>query len=249
MSGRHRKHAHLSLKITGGLVAGAALASTFAMSAHADTPAQPALAAKAAALPQMPVPETGSMTTAGKPAGTVVKPGAKAAAPAAQKAAEVTAAQMIAKAKSQLGQKEDGKGETKFAHWYSKTSRAAETIARDGGDRKGYLKASWCDMFVSWTASEVGAQSIVGQDAWTVAHAKWFKANGKWGTTPKAGAIVFFDWGGSKSLDAIEHVGIVTGTSNGKINTIEGNTGNRVQLKTRSAGQIVGYGYPDYKAS
>src|SRR5689334_5848091 len=158
MSGRHRKHAHLSLKITGGLVAGAALASTFAMSAHADGPAEPALAAKAAALPQMPVPETGSMTTAGKPAEAAVKPAAKPASQ--QKAAEVTAAQMIAKAKSQLGQKEDGRGETKFAHWYSQTSRAAETIARDGGDRKGYLKASWCDMFVSWTASQVGAQSI-----------------------------------------------------------------------------------------
>jgi hypothetical protein len=104
-------------------------------------------------------------------------------------------------------------------------------------------------MFVSWVASHSGAKtaSAVGQDAWTIAHAKWFKAHGKWGSTPKPGAVVFFDWDGGKSLDDIDHVGyVVSKGSNGKINTIEGNTGNAVMKRVRSSNQIVGYGYPDY---
>ncbi|GAB3664346.1 hypothetical protein GCM10027589_28360 [Actinocorallia lasiicapitis] len=241
MSGLHRKSAHLSLKIAGGLLAGAAAVSTFAVSA-ANADEKPAGSAQAIALPQYPFPEAilsgGTVADAEKAAVSEQKK--------AEKAATATAADMIAKAKSQLGHSEDRKGHTKFSEWYSKTDRAGETISRDGGSRKGYLAAQWCDMFVSWTASQVGAADTVGQDAWTVAHAKWFKANGKWSNTPKPGAIVFFDWKGSKRLDAIDHVGIVEKAKNGKVYTVEGNTSNKVQTHVRKPGQIVGYGIPDY---
>lgn len=263
MTGLHRTHNKLSLKIAGGLIAGSALAGVFGMSASADTPksAQSVLNSNVAALPQMPVPASGSMTTDGKAADKAAE---KAAEKAADKAADKTvgkgpakaestekkkrptAQQMIAEAKTQLGQRENANGETKFAEWYSNTDRALETIKRDGGARKAYRDANWCDMFVSWVADRVGAADTVGQDAWTVAHAEWFKDNDKWGTKPKTGAIVFFDWGGSKDISDIQHVGIVTGVKDGKINTIEGNTENKVELRTRSASQIVGYGYPEY---
>ncbi|WP_344844298.1 hypothetical protein [Nonomuraea dietziae] len=48
-----------------------------------------------------------------------------------------------------------------------------------------------------------GARPQVGWDAYTVAHAKWFKSNERWGTTPKPGAVVFFSWSGSKSISSI----------------------------------------------
>jgi hypothetical protein len=192
--------------------------------------------------------------------------GAKAAqAPAASKpaakpnpaqAAQLQAAQhlasaqdVIALAEKQVGTKESGSGQTKFSQWYSRTPRAQETIDRDGGSRKAYLDASWCDMFVSWVASQSGGKtaSTVGQDAWTIAHAKWFKAHGRWGSTPKPGAVVFFDWNGGHSIDGIDHVGYVASVgSHGNINTVEGNTDNAVHRRVRSSDQVVGYGYPDY---
>jgi surface antigen len=58
---------------------------------------------------------------------------------------------------------------------------------------------------------------------------------------------VFFSWSGSKSLDAIDHVGMVMkANSDGSIQTIEGNTDNAVKIRTRDTSSVVGYGYPEY---
>ncbi|NUS02633.1 MAG: CHAP domain-containing protein, partial [Nonomuraea sp.] len=63
----------------------------------------------------------------------------------------VTAAQVLATAKAQVGTSEnDNGGGTKFQQWYASSPRAAETVARDGGSRQDYLNAAWCSMFVSW---------------------------------------------------------------------------------------------------
>jgi hypothetical protein len=279
MTGRHRKQTQWTLRIGGAAVAGVALTSTFALAAQAASAATPAentaphavsteapqagQNSKFLALAQTPVTALG-VPVAPKAAGSKgaghrkVEPEKAEAAskPNPAEAAQVAAAQrlasaedVIALAEKQVGTREDGSGETKFSQWYSSTSRAQQTIDRDGGSRKGYLDASWCDMFVSWVASHSGGKtaSTVGQDAWTIAHAKWFKAQGRWGGTPKPGAVVFFDWAGGKDLDGIDHVGyVVSKGSNGKINTIEGNTGNAVMKRVRSSDQVVGYGYPDY---
>lgn len=139
-------------------------------------------------------------------------------------------------AESQLGYGEGPGGLTKFGQWYQQ-AHAKEP---------GYSNAAWCDMFVSWAATQVGQQHDVGQHAWTVDHAKWFKNQGAWGTKPKPGAIVFFDWDGSDDIDAIDHVGLVKSVINDStIKTIEGNISNAVVSKTRSDATIVGYGYPD----
>ncbi|MEV4396263.1 CHAP domain-containing protein [Nonomuraea sp. NPDC049607] len=161
----------------------------------------------------------------------------------------VTAAQVLAVAKAQVGISENAYGGgTKFQKWYADSQRAAETVARDGGSRQDYVNAAWCSMFVSWVGEQTGARPQVGWDAWTVAHAKWFAANKRWGTEAKPGAVVFFSWGGSKSLDAIQHVGfVVKDNGNGTISTVEGNTGNgKVEERVRPKSQVVGYGYPQY---
>ncbi|MEV0389461.1 CHAP domain-containing protein [Nonomuraea sp. NPDC050643] len=163
----------------------------------------------------------------------------------------VTASQVLALAKAQVGTSENASGGgTKFQQWYANSQRAAETVARDGGNRAAYLNAAWCSMFVSWVGEQTGARPQVGWDAYTVAHAKWFAANNRFGTLAKPGAVVFFSWSGSKDISDIQHVGfVVKDNQNGTISTVEGNTGNgKVEERTRPKSQVVGYGYPEYAA-
>ncbi|TYB45009.1 CHAP domain-containing protein [Actinomadura chibensis] len=129
------------------------------------------------------------------------------------------------------------------------TSRARETLARDGGSLDGYGDANWCDMFISWVGERLGFTDEMGSDAWTVAHARWFQQNGRWGTEPRPGAIVFYAWSGGKDSSDIRHVGmVVKKVDDDTIEAVEGNTGNAVRVKTRSSDDIVGYGYPAYRS-
>ncbi|TYC11231.1 CHAP domain-containing protein [Actinomadura syzygii] len=160
-----------------------------------------------------------------------------------------TAAEAIALARSQVGVAEDAGGETKFQKWYMGTSRAQETLARDGGALSGYGDANWCDMFISWVGERLGFTAGMGADAWTVEHARWFQRNGRWGAEPRPGAIVFYAWSGGKASSDIRHVGmVIKKVDDGTIEAVEGNTGNAVRVRTRSADDVVGYGYPDYRS-
>jgi surface antigen len=101
-------------------------------------------------------------------------------------------------------------------------------------------------MFVSWVGAQLGVKGM-GADAFTRTHAEWFKDQGRWGQTPTPGAVVFYSWSGSKSIDSIDHVGIVLKDNhNGTIQTVEGNTDNAVKIRTRDVSSVVGYGYPEY---
>lgn len=160
---------------------------------------------------------------------------------------DVQADDVIKLAEKQIGIAENGSGSTKFQDWYMSTDRAEETVRRDGGDIEGYSAAAWCSMFISWLGTELDFSDQMGQDAWTVAHAEWFKDQDRWGTTPRPGAVVFFNWAGGKSLDDIEHVGLVVEDNrDGTIKTVEGNTDNAVRERERSTSDVVGYGYPEY---
>ncbi|MFI7462748.1 CHAP domain-containing protein [Nonomuraea sp. NPDC049646] len=137
---------------------------------------------------------------------------------------------------SQLGYAEKAGAYTKFGDWYGKT------VEFDAD----YSAAPWCDMYLSWAAHKLGYQEWIGQFAWTVRHAEWFKAQGAWGKTPKPGAFVFYDWSGSGKIDNIDHVGIVTRVEGDTIFTIEGNIdGGVAKRKERDTSKVVGYGYPE----
>lgn len=117
-----------------------------------------------------------------------------------------------------------------------------------------YLKAPWCNMTITWAASESGNRDAVcfGKDyAYTVAHALTFKDEGRWHTDVegiKRGDIVFFDWSGTNNIAHIDHVGIVTDVNGRDVLTIEGNTANSCKRRVRQAAEIAGYGRPDYPA-
>ncbi|MEV0352596.1 CHAP domain-containing protein [Nonomuraea sp. NPDC050680] len=137
---------------------------------------------------------------------------------------------------SQLGYSEKADAYTKFGHWYGKN------VEFDAD----YSSAPWCDMYLSWAAHKLGYQDWIGQFAWTVGHAEWFKEQGAWGHQPKPGALVFYDWSGSNDIDAIDHVGLVTKVEGDKIFTIEGNIdGGVAKRKERDTSKVVGYGYPE----
>ncbi|TMR92519.1 CHAP domain-containing protein, partial [Nonomuraea basaltis] len=144
--------------------------------------------------------------------------------------------QFIELLESHLGYAEKSSGYTKFGDWYGKT------VEFDAD----YSAAPWCEMYLSWAAHKLGYEEWIGQFAWTVAHAKWFKEQGAWGKTPKPGAFVYYDWSGSNDVDNIDHVGIVTKVEGGKIFTVEGNIdGGVAKRKERDTSKVVGYGYPE----
>jgi hypothetical protein len=108
----------------------------------------------------------------------------------------------------------------------------------------------WCGAAVSYWGNKSGNGRAVGEFAYTVAHAEWFRSQGRWHSDVAGisrGDIIFFDWGFSNSISAIDHVGLVTGTaSGGAVLTIEGNTANRCARRVRYASTIAGYGRPAY---
>lgn len=119
------------------------------------------------------------------------------------------------------------------------------------------LVGAWCNMTITYAAFHSGNEAAVTfghKYAYTVAHAQGFKDRNQWHTDIagiKRGDIVFFDWDKSNKISAIDHVGIVTGTSSDgrTVYTIEGNIGNVCARKVRHADVIAGYGRPKYAGS
>ena len=117
----------------------------------------------------------------------------------------------------------------------------------------GWNGVAWCNIFVSRMGFEVaGDYDLLGKFAGTIACAEWWQKQGRFGSEPRPGAAVFFDWKGGRSIGAIDHIGLVIAPlANGRIRTIEGNaaiTGKSdgVWVHDRSTSFIVGYGYPSY---
>ncbi|GAA4605201.1 hypothetical protein GCM10023195_18000 [Actinoallomurus liliacearum] len=157
-----------------------------------------------------------------------------------------TADDALKVALSQVGTTEDAAGGSKFNQWFMASPYAKAGVERDGGSIGDYANASWCDMFVTWVGAKAGVKGI-GGDAFTPAHARWFKEQGRWGDVPKPGAVVFFSWNGGKDIGSIDHVGLVIkDDQDGTIRTVEGNTDDAVKVRTRSKDSVVGYGYPQY---
>ncbi len=147
---------------------------------------------------------------------------------------------LITVIQTEIGYREKASGWTKFAQWYEDTKPAA-----------GFSEAPWCQILISWAADRAGIpDTVIPRMAYTPFAARWFKDRGLWGRVPRVGALVYFDWGGSHSIDAIDHVGVVTAVlADGRIRTLEGNTANQLQERTRSLVGVSGFAYPNYAAA
>ncbi len=128
-------------------------------------------------------------------------------------------------AKSQVGYQEGGS-----------SSQLSGTVKGSGNyteyGRWYGMQDMWCAMFVSWCAHVAGVPtSIVTSHSYTPTGLNWFinkgqaysrskVANGSY--TPQPGDIIYFK--SDRNENITNHVGIVTGYSNGTVYTIEGNT-------------------------
>ena len=133
----------------------------------------------------------------------------------------------------QVAASQEGKGGTTYWSWYGFGSRV-----------------EWCACFVSWCADQSGyiQSGVIPKFSLCSDGVKWFESKGRFrdaSYTPAAGDIIFFDWGNNGTID---HVGIVESVSGGTINTIEGNSGDKVARRSYSIGSsnIYGYGVPAY---
>ncbi|MCG5215922.1 CHAP domain-containing protein [Streptosporangium sp. KLBMP 9127] len=143
---------------------------------------------------------------------------------------------LLRAAQKDLGYREQSNGYTKFGDWYYANVDQSDSY---------FKTAPWCDMFIAWAANEAGVEQYVGEFAYTVDHAKWFMEQGAWSDTPEPGALVFYDWAGSDSVEGIDHVGIVEKAEGQNISTIEANV-DAIWLKRKERDQsnVVGYGLP-----
>jgi hypothetical protein len=97
----------------------------------------------------------------------------------------------------------------------------------------------WCAYFVSWAARQAGAplgnqgQGFGSVDAlWSWAQQSGRAYTPSSGQTPQPGDLIVFH----------EHIGIVEGVlPDGSIQTIEGNSSDRVSRRVHAPGDAVGY--------
>lgn len=147
---------------------------------------------------------------------------------------------LLAEARKHLGV---GADPNIFTKWYA-----------DQVNDNAFRQAPWCGMFVSYVAMHSGNGDVVlpnGLRAYTPWHAGDFQRRGQWKTGTKAhilqfarpGHVIFMDWGHSDDIDKIDHVGFVEVVlSDGRVQTLEGNTMDRVARRVRAAGDIAGFG-------
>lgn len=143
--------------------------------------------------------------------------------------------QIVDVARSQLG----NVGGEPYWSWYGFPSRV-----------------EWCACFVSWCADQCGYidSGIIPRFSGCEQGVNWFQARNLWldgSATPTSGAIIFFDWVDDNGIQdgSSDHVGIVEKVENGRVYTIEGNSGDACQQNSYPIGyfKILGYGTPKYE--
>jgi hypothetical protein len=141
-------------------------------------------------------------------------------------------------AAAQIGFREVFPNRTPYGEWY------------------GLQGQPYCAMGLSWVADKSGdTAGMGGKFAYCPYWVRWFQEHGKWGQTPRRGAIVFFNFGHGlavhvewveKVLDGNRIQTIGFNTSSGM--TGSQNNGDGVFRRIRSASSgVEGYGYPTYK--
>lgn len=119
------------------------------------------------------------------------------------------------------------------------------------------FRVEWCACFVSWCADQCGyiENGVIPKYAGCVNGVNWFKQRNQWADNsiePTPGMIIFFDWdnkGDSGPQDGLsDHTGIVEKVENGRVYTVEGNSGDACHERSYTIGyyEILGYGIPAY---
>src|SRR4051794_10203528 len=173
---------------------------------------------------------TASVSTPTSAAAPVTSTGAASAvAPAAAPTGNSAAARMVAMAQGEVGQAEQPPGSNnspRIAQYRSATAGAPGP-------------GPWCAYFVSWLARNAGVPvGDHGQGFGSVdALYAWAQKSGRAppassGQNPKPGDLIVWD----------EHIGMVESVRpDGSIQTIEGNSSDRVSRRVHAKGDAIGY--------
>jgi hypothetical protein len=172
---------------------------------------------------------TATATATGTVGTTTAAGAAGAVAPAAAPSGNSPAARMIAMAQAEVGQAEQPPGSNnspRIAQYRSATAGAPGP-------------GPWCAYFTSWLARGAGVPvGDHGQGFGSVdALYAWAQKSGRAiptssGQNPKPGDLVVWD----------EHIGIVESVKpDGSIQTIEGNSSDRVSRRVHAKGDAIGY--------
>lgn len=112
----------------------------------------------------------------------------------------------------------------------------------------GWNGVPWCAIYISWVFYQAGALNLLGGKTASVrVMADRFRAMGRYGATPRVGALAIYS--------DYSHISLVTAVGIGTLVDISGNTssgagsignGGVVAEKQRSRGLIIGYCYPAY---
>ena len=171
---------------------------------------------------------TGATATT-TPTGALGTSAAGALAPAAAPAGNSPAARMVAMAQAEVGQAEQPPGSNnspRIAQYRSATAGAPGP-------------GPWCAYFTSWLARGAGVPvgdhgqgfgSVDALYAWAQKSGRAIPASS--GQSPRAGDLIVWD----------EHIGIVESVlPDGRIQTIEGNSSDRVSRRVHAKGDAIGY--------
>ena len=105
-------------------------------------------------------------------------------------------------------------------------------------------RVEWCACFVSWCYGQMG----LSEPRFAACQSQgipWFTSHGQWGARGyeniAPGDAIFFDWDLDGSAD---HVGLVIGRDEGRVYTVEGNSGDACKIKSYDLNYqcIKGYG-------
>jgi CHAP domain len=171
---------------------------------------------------------TGATATA-TPTGALSTGAAGAVAPVAAPAGNSPAARMVAMAQAEVGQAEQPPGSNnspRIAQYRSATAGAPGP-------------GPWCAYFTSWLARGAGVPvgdhgegfgSVDALYAWAQKSGRAIPTSS--GQNPKPGDLIVWD----------EHIGIVESVRpDGSIQTIEGNSSDRVSRRVHAKGDAIGY--------
>jgi hypothetical protein len=171
---------------------------------------------------------TGATPTA-TPSGALGTTATGTVAPAAAPAGNSAAARMVAMAQAEVGQAEQPPGSNnspRIAQYRSATAGAPGP-------------GPWCAYFTSWLARGAGVPvgdhgqgfgSVDALYAWAQKSGRAVPASS--GRNPKPGDLIVWD----------EHIGIVESVKpDGSIQTIEGNSSDRVSRRVHAKGDAIGY--------
>lgn len=157
----------------------------------------------------------------------------------------ITADEIIALAKKQVGVKESPAGSNNVKYNTAYYGKAVKGSAYP-----------WCCAFIWWLFMKLDASKLFyngKKTAYCPAVVSWAKSKKIWkkNTEGKKGDLVLFNWRGGSTA---EHIGIVIKkNSDGTYQTIEGNTsvssndnGGTVMIRTRNKSCILGFARPKY---